>query len=77
MSFIQLPPKVHFGEGSISVLAGRIKAGQVDQVLLFTDKNLRNLGVTAEIEKILKETGVSFAVADNAVYQHPRWKGCC
>jgi alcohol dehydrogenase class IV len=67
MSFIQLPSKVHFGEGSVSVLAGRIKSGQVDHILLFTDKNLRTLGVTAEIEKILKETGVSFAIADDVV----------
>ena len=50
--------------GSIEAIPVLLKEKKISSVLLVTDKGLRGMGSTAELEKILSENGISCAVYD-------------
>ena len=64
-SFIQLPSRLHYGQGSLEKVKDIITRTSVKKVLVFTDKTLRKLNMTEKLESYLNEAGSSCSVIDD------------
>ena len=66
-SLLQLPGKTRFGQGALEFVTETIERNVVKQVLIFTDKQLRKLGMTEALEAYIAKTGARFEIVDNIV----------
>ena len=63
-SLLQLPGKIRFGQGSLEQVAQTVEKNGIRQVLIFTDKHLRKLGMTEALEAYIAKAGASFEIVD-------------
>lgn len=63
-SVFQSPTELHIGQGSVSKITEIIKEQGACKVFVVTDKGLQAAGVTENLLKYLRETGVEYTVFD-------------
>jgi len=64
---LRLADRIHFGQGALKDVAETIERNEVRQVLIFTDKQLRKLGITEALETYIAKTGAKIEIVDNIV----------
>ena len=62
---LQLPGRIRFGQGALEHVAETIERNNVRQILIFTDKQLRKLGMTEALEAYIAKTGARVEIVDN------------
>ncbi|MDR1429997.1 MAG: iron-containing alcohol dehydrogenase, partial [Spirochaetaceae bacterium] len=66
-AFLQLPPRVHLGAGSLEETGTAIKRLEARRVLICTDSSLRKLGMTKALEDCIAKTGVDIEITDQVM----------
>jgi alcohol dehydrogenase class IV len=63
-AFLQLPPRIHSGAGSLEEAGAAVSRLGAEQVLICTDASLRKLGMTKALEDLIAKAGASFDIVD-------------
>jgi alcohol dehydrogenase class IV len=66
-SFLQIPSRIHYGQGALESLEEIIKRGGAKSILLFTDQGLRKLNMTKAAEACIARAGGSCEIVDNVI----------
>jgi alcohol dehydrogenase class IV len=65
MSYLlQLPGKIHFGQGALERVAEAVERNEVKRALIFTDKSLRKLRLTEALEGYVAKAGAKVEIVD-------------
>lgn len=62
---LRMPPSVYAGENSLSVLPGILEQNNVQNLVIFTDKGIRNVGLLDVVLNVLPETFRNAPVLDD------------
>ena len=68
---LQLPGKINLGQGSLERITEIIERNNVKNILIFTDKQLRKLGMTEVLETYIAKAGAKFEMVDNIPAEPP------
>ncbi|MCL1818237.1 MAG: iron-containing alcohol dehydrogenase [Spirochaetaceae bacterium] len=66
-SYIQIPPRLHYGQGSLEKVKDIVLRTGAKRALIFTDKMLRKLGMIAPLETYLEQAGAACSIIDEII----------
>ncbi|MCL1817976.1 MAG: iron-containing alcohol dehydrogenase, partial [Spirochaetaceae bacterium] len=66
-SFIQIPPRLHCGQGSLEMVKDIALRTGAKKALIFTDTVLRKLNMITPLETYLEQAGVTCSVIDEII----------